>query len=380
MDDRTAPAARIRLAPQAEVRDWPLWRGAFAGLAKDHRYYELVADTLGFDCRVLVVEDAAGTARALQPCFFVEQDFVLAAAPFISRAVQRLRRIWPRLLKLRMLMLGCPAGEGELTAPHDVVSLCAALPAIARREGAVLTVWKDVPARYRTSFSPAQRNWLRLASMPATLLPLGFSSFDDFLARTLSHASRKNLRRKFRALASVPALEMTVTSRIADTLDAAHALYLQVFARSSLHFEKLTREFLLGLEERLADRVRFFLWRQEGRLVAISICFVHEGVVYDEYLGLDYRVALDLHLYFVTFRDILTWARGQGLRAYRSTPLNYEPKLHLGFRLAPLDLYLAPSAAWLRPLLRLFLPLLAPTRSEPALRRFPPSEPDNLEG
>jgi predicted N-acyltransferase len=164
---------------------------------------------------------------------------------------------------------------------------------------------------------------------------------------------------------------MTVTTDIAGVVDEALGLYLQVYARSSLRFEKLTREYLLDLEKRMPDRVRFFLWRQAGQLIAFSLCFVHGGELYDEYLGLDYRVALDLHLYFVTFRDVLSWALEQGLRAYHSTPLNYDPKLHLGFELTPLDLYVTPTAAWARPLVRLALPWIQPTRAEPVLREFP---------
>jgi hypothetical protein len=371
MNVRPAFDLRVRLVPQTAVRAWPLWREAFAGLLKDHRYHELVADTLGFDCRVLVVEDADGTVLALQSCFFVEQDLVATAPVFLRRAVDMVRRIWPGFLKLRMLMIGCAAGEGDLTAPGHFAEIARALPAFARENRASIIVWKDLPASHRAAMEPVRTAFSRIASMPATVLPLAFTSFDDYLARTVSHVSRKNLRRKFRALAAAPPLEMTATKRIGDVVDEAHALYLQVFHRSSLQFEKLTREFLLGLGERLGDRARFFLWRQDGRLVAVSICLVHDGVLHDEYLGLDYAVALDLHLYFVTFRDVLTWAIAEGLSAYASTPLNYEPKLHLGFQLSPLDLYVAPTARWARPLLRLALPFLEPTRAEPALRRFP---------
>ncbi len=371
MNAHPALALRVRLLPQCEVREWPLWRGAFSGLVKDHRYHELVADTLGFDCRVLVVEDTTGTALALQPCFFVEQDLVATAPSIIRRVVQALRRAWPRLLRLRMLMIGCAAGEGDLTATAHVAAIADALPRFAREHRASLIVWKDVPIRHRAAMECARPQFLWIASMPATVLPLDFSSFDNYLARQLSHATRKSLRRKFRALAATPPLEMTATPRISEFVDEAHALYLQVFHRSALQFERLTPAFLLGLEQRLGDRARFFLWRQSGRLVAVSICLVHDGVLHDEYLGLDYRVALDLHLYFVTFRDVLSWAIQQGLHAYASTPLNYEPKLHLGFQLAPLDLCVAPTATWTRPLLRLALPFLEPTRAEPALRRFP---------
>jgi hypothetical protein len=121
----------------------------------------------------------------------------------------------------------------------------------------------------------------------------------------------------------------------------------------------------------MTERARFFLWRNEGRLVACSVCLVHDGVLHDEYLGLDYSIALDWHLYFVTLRDLLAWAMQNGLREYRSAPLNYAPKRQLGFVLSPLDLYVTLPSPLLRWMLPLVLPLLAPTRAEPVLRRFP---------
>jgi hypothetical protein len=97
---------------------------------------------------------------------------------------------------------------------------------------------------------------------------------------------------------------------------------------------------------------------------------VHDGAIYDEYLGLDYRVALNLHLYFVTFRDIVCWALEQGLKTYYSTPLNYDPKFHLDFALAPLDLYFALPWPWLNPLAQPLMRRMGPTSAEPILARF----------
>jgi hypothetical protein len=137
-----------------------------------------------------------------------------------------------------------------------------------------------------------------------------------------------------------------------------------------MKFERLTTAYFRALGERMADRVRFFVWRQEGKIVAFSLCLVHNGAIYDDYLGLDYRVALDLHLYFRTFRDIITWAIAQGLDRYCSSPLNYEPKLHLGCDLMPLDLYVRHTAGWLNPIMQRVLKLAGPTRHDPVLPRF----------
>ncbi|HEV7867901.1 MAG TPA: GNAT family N-acetyltransferase [Chthoniobacteraceae bacterium] len=377
----TAPAStplRARVASLHEARGLDAWRTSLEHLAKDARYYEVVADTLRheFDCRCILVEDDAGAAQSAWPCFLVEQDLVATAPPILRALIARLRRIWPRLLRLRMLMIGCAAGEGALPARNSAASpealriVSKAALQFARDSGGWLVVWKDFPARQRVPMTPLLERFERVPSMPATRLPLGYSDFDEYLARRLSHASRKSLRRKLRGSGDAKLLRMTVTSRVDDVIEEVHALYLEVFDRSKLRFEKLSKAFLLGLAERMPDRVRFFLWHRDHQLVACSICFVHDGVLYDEYLGLDYRVALDLHLYFVTFRDVLSWALAQGLHTYASTPLNYEPKLRLGFDLAPLDLYVATTAPAWQPGLRWILPWISPTRGEPLLRRF----------
>lgn len=364
---------RPRLASLAEVRELPAWRESLQHLVKDHRYHEIVADTLDFESGALVLEDEAGVTLAVQSCFLVEQDLLVTAPNPVRIVAGWIRRLAPRFLRVKMLMVGCAAGEGHVTAP-PIPQMQRCLQEFAGASGAWLIVWKDIPASYRGELRGLKESPIHcahIASMPAARLRLNFSSFDDYLARRLSHATRKNLRRKFRKAAAAGPLQMTVTNDLGSSVDEALALYEQVYARSKLQFERLNKTFLQQLAERMPERVRFFLWRQGSRLVAFSLCLVHDGVLYDEYLGLDYDVALDLHLYFITFRDILTWALAQGLTAYHSTPLNYEPKLHLGFDLAPLDLYFSLPWPALSRLARPFLSRMSPTRAEPALTRFP---------
>jgi Acetyltransferase (GNAT) domain len=375
---------RARIVHLAELRKWDHWQKALRASVKDHRYYEVVAETLGFDCRAAVLEDHAGAVRAVQPFFFAEQDLVVTAPRAVRLPVAWIRKFFPRFLRLKMLMVGCAAGEGRIGAEPEeqklaVENLREPLLRLARAEGASIVVWKDFPAACRAPMAALTEGPLRIAhvqipSMPATSMTLDFKNFEEYLARRLSHAMRKNLRRKFKTLAKAPPLEFSATTDLGDDAEEALALYLQVFQRSRLQFEKLNVQFLRQLTERMPERIRYFLWRQEGRLVAFSICLVHEGAIYDEYLGLDYRVALDLHLYFVTFRDIVSWALERGLKTYYSTPLNYDPKFHLDFELAPLDLYFALPWPWLNPLAQPIMRRMGPTGAEPILARFANAE------
>jgi predicted N-acyltransferase len=261
----------------------------------------------------------------------------------------------------------CRDGDEEWVAE----ALQATLKDFARKGKASLVVFKDFPAKYRDSLKAlTSGGYTRVPSMPMTRLRLHHLSFEEYF-EGLSKATRKDLRRKFRNVEKAAPIQMEVLTDITPFVDEIYPLYLQVHERSRLKFETLTKDYFRQLGQRMPDRARFFLWRQNGRIIAFSLTLVHNGTIYDDYLGLDYRVALDLHLYFYTFRDIISWALEQGLTTYCSSPLNYEPKLHLDCELAPLDLYVMHTSSWLNPIFGRAVKLLEPTRHDPVLRRFP---------
>ncbi len=371
------PGGFARVVSLADLRGTPAWTAAFQAKAKDHRFYEIVEETLdGFEHYYLVLEDHTGKVRGVQPVFFVQQNLV-EGVPALRAVVEAVRRHFPRFLTMRLLMVGCAAGEGHLglCQPGDeewvVRGLCAALAIHGRRARASLVVLKDFSAGYRETLERFTDNgYTRIPSMPMTRLALRFWSFDEYFTR-LSKATRKDLRRKFRRVEKAAPIALEVVSDVAPWVDELYPLYLQVQERSPMKFEILTKEYFCALGQQMPERTRFFLWRQEGRIIAFSLCLVHNDTIYDDYLGLDYRVALDLHLYFYTFRDIINWAIAQNLTSYRSSPLNYEPKLHLDCELAPLDLYVMHTSPWLNVVFPPVLKLLEPTRHDKVVQRFP---------
>ena len=151
----------------------------------------------------------------------------------------------------------------------------------------------------------------------------------------------------------------------------SHALYLQVFERSKLHFEKLTKEYFCELSRRMPDKVRFFVWRQDARMIAFSLCMIEDDSVYAEYVSFDYSVALRLHLYHYVVRDLITWAIAHRFRWLCSSGLNYDPKLHMRHRLEPLDLYVRHRSGLANLVLKRALPWMEPTRYDPILKKFP---------
>ena len=215
-----------------------------------------------------------------------------------------------------------------------------------------------------------ERGYTRIPSMPSVALDLDFKDFQEHLL-TLSPSTRKDLRRKFRDAGRLPPVSVEVRTDISDCVDELYPLYLQVHERAALRFEKLTPDYFRRLGEEMPSRTVFFIWTQEGKPVAFNACLLHDGEIWAENIGLDYRVALDLHLYFIVTRDVIDWACLRGLRRYCSGPLNYDPKLRLGFTLEPLDLYVCHRNRVANGILRRVAPWITPVRHEPLLQRFP---------
>jgi hypothetical protein len=77
--DRTATRGSVEVMSRDEVMGCARWASAFAGKHKDHRYYELVEDTIqpDFVFRYFAIKDEDGSVRAVQPFFIIDQDLLL---------------------------------------------------------------------------------------------------------------------------------------------------------------------------------------------------------------------------------------------------------------------------------------------------------------
>jgi Acetyltransferase (GNAT) domain len=369
----------VKVLRRAGLRHCSHWRAAFLQQRKDWRFYELVEDTIrqGFDYRYFAVADANGVVRAVQPFLIVDQDLLAGAANRLTKLAEVIRRVWPYFMRARTLMVGCAVGEGHLDGADEaawganVRAIARALPTHARDLGVRLIVFKEFPARYRAALRILlKEGFARIPSMPMVHRNIDYRNFDDYVSRTLNKKTRYNLRRKFQQAAEAGPITMGYVSDVTPFVDDIYPLYLQVYERSSLRFEKLTKEFLCRLGQRMPEKVRFFLWRKGDRIVAFNLCMVEGDAICSEYIGLDYAVAFDLHLYFVMVRDVMEWAIANGYNSYQSSALNYDPKYRLRFVLDPLDLYVRHTSRIANAVLARVLPLLGPTRYDPNLKRF----------
>ena len=350
-----------------ELRSCHYWQNAFAAQHKDHRYYDLIDETIHpeFQYLYFVLRDSHGLVLAIQPFFIVEQDILAGVRPYVARALDVVRHLWPGFMFIKAMMVGCVAGEAHLDDGDEIERAAnAELLAIeehARELGAPLIVLKEFPASYRKILSCfEQRGFTRIPS---------YSSFDEYMRLALKSATRSKLRKKFKATEDVQ-IELHVSTDVTPIIDELYPLYLNVYQRSKLHFEKLTKDYFCRLGQMMPDRTRFFVWRYRGKAVAFGERIVHSDTMYAEYLGLDYSVALRLHLYHYVFRDLVKWGIENGYKSFQSGGLNYDPKLHLRYRLKPVDLYVKHTSTLVNFAMRVALPWLEPTRYDPTLSKF----------
>ena len=365
-----------RIVESAKQIDPEVWSKAFNGHFMESRYYEVVEATIGqgFLYRYAILTNEKTSAVSVQPLFFVDQDITAGLPARLRKVVNGIRRRFPRFLQMRIMMIGCAAGEGHLecTEAWAVEALHEAVEKYARISRAPIILFKDVPSKYRSFLAGyKERGYTRAPSMPGARTEIGnFTSFDDFMEKRLGRIYRKSLRRKFRDANKLGGVTMEVVTDITPYAEEAHALYLQTHHRSELKFEELTKEYLCELGNRMPDRVRYFLWRHDGRIVAFALCLVCGDTIYDLNIGMEYPVALDLHLYFITWRDIISWAIDAKLKTYYTGPLNYDPKLHLRLDLAPLDLYARHTSALINPIFGLAMQYLQPVRHDQTIKKF----------
>lgn len=375
-----ASSGSVEVVSRREVIQFTHWSNALGSEAKDRRYYELVEDTIHeeFDYRYFVVRDRNGEICAIQPFFILDLDLLVGAKPRIGRLTDLIRRIWPGFMRARTLMVGCAAGEGHLDGKNEFAQrsnahlLASAILKIARNLKTRLIVLKEFHAKYRSALECfVDNDFTRIPSLPNVMLNINYSNFEEYMMRALSGGARRKLRLKLRAGdQATPPIEMSVVDDITPVIGEVYPLYLQVYNRSNLHFEKLTKEYFCRLGQRMGDKNRFFIWRQNGKIVAFGSCLLQNDMIHAEYLGLDYSVALDLHLYHYTFRDLVSWGIANGFKRFHSSALNYDPKFHLQYRLDPIDLYVRHTSNFCNAVFKRILPWLEPTRYDKTLKNF----------
>jgi len=285
--------------------------------------------------------------RSGTPAFVARFDLLTTAEPALRRRIERLPlyRWWSRWLRPRTCFIGTTVSEYALV-PAGVPAAALVAEWLGEHAAQPFLIIKDLPqdsplldaasnAQAQALATAAERaGFVLLEGQALAWVPIDFGSTDEYLAR-LSPARRKDIRRKLRVRAQLQ-VEAVATGS-AYFADAArrelfHALYLEVFAQSQIHFDQLSREFFDALLQDAGSGGIVFVYRRDGEVIGWNLCFVQGAALVDKYVGFRYPAARDNNLYFVSWMHNLEYARERGLDCYVAGWTDPQIKSYLGAR------------------------------------------------
>lgn len=300
------------------------------------------------------------------PAFAARFDLLTTAdAPLRRRvAALPLYRWWGRWLRPRTLFVGTTVSEYALLSRGG--SPAALVDELVERHARdyPFVIIKDLPQQsplldaddnaqaLALAESARARGFVLLEGQALAWVPIDFADAGDYLAR-LSPGRRKDIRRKLRARDGLQIEALPTGAAFADAALRAqfHALYLNVYRQSEIHFDLLTPAFFDALLQDADSGGIMFVYRHAGRLIGWNLCFVVGDALIDKYVGFDYPAAREHNLYFVSWMHNLEYARAHGLRRYVAGWTDPEIKAYLGARFTFTRHAVRPRSRVLRALL-----------------------------
>jgi len=352
------------------------WESVYPKALEGYRFFRTIDDSnlnqFSFHY-ILIYQD--GKPAGAASCFLMNYSLDTTVQGSFKTFTSFLRRIFPGILDSKTLMCGSPIGPGKMGVAGNTQgvfeAIYKAIEAIAEKEKVAIIAFKEFDSSYRGLFSSlAKQGFHRFDSFPNTDKEIHFENFEAYL-KSLSYKTRYDLKRKFKKVDGHVPIDLEITHQLdGGILEEAYGLYRQVILKHPVAFEVLPKEFFANVSKHMPQETRFFLWRIRGKLVAFEFCLVSGDYFLDCYLGLDYSVAYQHHLYFVRFRDLINWCIKNGIRRYEMGCTNYDPKKRLGFQFIPLDIYAKHRNRWINSFLRVFCRFLEPKRFDPVLKEL----------
>ena len=353
------------------------WTSVYPEVLENYGFFKTL-DESGFEpfsfYYILVYQDEEVVGAT--PCFLMKYPLETTVRGPLQKLVLAIKKIFPHAFTLKALICGLPMDQGRIgirsEKPQDILDvILSCMEGIAQETGAGILAFKDFGCEYEPLLDTLQTDgFYKAHDLPSTAMKISFSDFNGYL-KTLSRASRDGLKRKLKKIDQGPVFDMEVTNRLSPgVLDEVYALYLQTVVQSEDQFEVAPKEFFARVAENMPEETRFFLWRKDSRLVGFAYCLVSEDHFIDFYLGFDYAIAHDVHLYFVRFRDLMNWCLEHGIKTYEMGPTGYEAKRRLGFEMVPLFIYAKHRNPLINPLFKLMCRFLDPVNHHEMLRNM----------
>lgn len=187
------------------------------------------------------------TPVAAAPCFMMKYSLDTSIAGPIKRIANSIKKRMPNIFNLKALICGTPLGQGRIGLgdhPDHIHVILRRMEQIAKKNKAAIIAFKDFDKTYNKVLGPLQKKgFSKLDSLPWTELDIRFKNFEEYL-KTLSGATRYDLRRKFKKVDNHVAIDLEIVGTLEDNvLRDLYGLYLDIVEKHDMQFEILSIDF-----------------------------------------------------------------------------------------------------------------------------------------
>jgi len=340
------------------------WNRCFPGELENYDYLLAVerSHIPGFTLCVYALMEG-GTLLAGLPVFFTDYDLATTAEGRVRDILMRIKRLFPRLLTLKLACIGSFATETCPIALHPdgtveqkrqwFRKLTDFFISDAATHKTSLLAFKDMNAANRKLFNECLHEFHSVSGMPTAVSPITFKTIDDYFTQ-LSSATRKDMRRKLKKQSDI---HIEYTRNIEPHIDDIYAMYLETRGRSDLQFEELTRDYFREVASHPSGLCSLYF--HGSRLIGCNLMLAGYGRLLDKFFCMRTEEGQAHNLYFISWFANLQYCLDHGLKTYQSGQAGYETKLRLGSLMEENWMYFHHRNRLANWLLKLASPLLA---------------------
>jgi predicted N-acyltransferase len=304
-------------------------------------------------------------ATAVISAFTVSLDIFLGKAA--QRLVARVRRWFPRCLRIDVLFCGLPASFGQSNlliaddAPAQPVleSLAAEMESIASETGLRFLCVKEFKPHELARVDGLQRlGFFRGYSIPYMTLDVRWRSFDEYL-RALRHSYRRHIRRSLAKMAG-PDAHLVAGGPEVVSPARFHQLYCNVMARSETRLEMLNEVFFERLWAELGRDLQVLAVVAGGEVLGAALLFKSAATLNFMLVGLPEAARTPYDVYFNLLYAIVDQAIRQGCRRVNLAQTAYWGKQQIGGEAEEEFLFFKAKNRFLHAVLRALRRILFP--------------------
>ena len=315
------------------------WNRLFPGELEDWWYLRAIerARLPGFRFVYFVVREGVRLLAAA-PAFLTDYRLDTTVSGALKRVTETTARLLPRLLRIPMLALGSPVTErcqvgfdsdaNPAQRARCLSALLTQMEAHAAREHAQMLALKDVcesgSALWRRLLP--RHGFRPMPGLPGATLALPYADLDGYLA-TLGPATRKDLRRKWRAASG---LRIEWRGNLDGIREDVLRLYQATLANAEFQFEELNAAYFENVLREMPGRAFCVTYSEGETLLAFNLVLQDPTRLLDKFFGADPQARSRYNLYHVSWLENVRHCIEQRIPLYESGQGLHQEKLRLG--------------------------------------------------